>query len=1143
MAILILFAIAVVITIIVMPFVAMAKAANAERRAKDLDRRLATLERLVRNLAASTEKKPEPVQVEAPQEVAKAAPPQPPAPVIQAPKEEPAILPVLTPVEPVAPPKKIFDEDMLYAKAPPPLPPKPHPVESKPAPAPVPAAKPINWEQFMGAKMFAWVGGLALFLGVAFFVKYSFERNLIPPAMRVAAGFMAGIGLLVGGVMMKRKETAVTSQTLCSTGVLILYGVTFACRSLYHFAFFGPVPTFILMTLITVVAFLLSVRLNALVVAILGIAGGFLTPVLLSTGQDAPLALFGYIALLDIGLLTVALRQRWNSLPVLGAAGTVLMEIGWITKFFIPERYFEGHKVLIAMTVLCGFQALFLAAEAWANRSEKRGHAFSGPALVMGIAALLASFFFLSFKPLGNQPVILFGYLLLADTGLILLVLLDGRLAAVEALAGLAVFGFLAIWTNVYLGTAHLYAALGGYLVFALLHLAAAVMTRRLSATRLPWPLHVWPALVLPFYFLSFHVIAQQPVLFFGSVFLVSIALLGLGLLDKEFAPAEGAAGLATFFLLGIWTGNNLVSAHLYTALALYFVFALFHSAAPVVIHKMRGTVLPWWCNAFPALALLLVMMPIFKITELTILVWPLVFLIDLLAIILSVVTAALLPIVVVLVLTLVAVGAWIFRIPADLTGLPTSLFMLGGFAVFFIVAATVASRKLMKTLTAAGKMSAMAGSVFGDVGNPVNLAVQVPVLSAGLPFLLLIMLTLRLPLANPSPVFGLALLLVVLLLGMAKIMSIDALAAVGLASVVALEHAWHFHNFNPAHATLPLGWYVIFYSVFTVFPFLFHRHFAKSAVPWATAALAGPLHFYLLHQLISAAWPGMSGMMGMLPAAFSIPALLGVVALLKRTPADSPSRNSQLAWFGGIALFFITLIFPIQFDRQWITIGWALEGAALCWLFQRVPHKGLPLAGTGLLVTAFVRLALNPAVLEYHERAATPILNWYLYAYGVTTICLFAGAWLLAPPRNVVLGTNVPPLFQGLGTVLTFLLVNIEIADFFMAPGAQSLTFEFSGSFARDMSYSIAWALFALLMLVVGIRQRLAPVRYACIGLLVVTLLKLFLHDLSQLDQLYRIAAFIVVAIIAIFASFLYQRFLGAVEKTNETPPTPPVS
>src|SRR5439155_6470163 len=138
---------------------------------------------------------------------------------------------------------------------------------------------------FMGAKLFAWIGGLALFLGIAFFVKYSFEHNLIPPEMRIAIGFVVGTGLVVGGLLLKRKENAVTAQTLCATGILVLYAVTFACRGYYHFAFFGLIPTFALMLLITATAFLLAERMDALVVAILGIAGGFLTPVLLSTGQ------------------------------------------------------------------------------------------------------------------------------------------------------------------------------------------------------------------------------------------------------------------------------------------------------------------------------------------------------------------------------------------------------------------------------------------------------------------------------------------------------------------------------------------------------------------------------------------------------------------------------------------------------------------------------------------------------------------------------------------------------------------------------------------------------------------------------------------------------------------------------------------
>src|SRR6185437_16684900 len=148
------------------------------------------------------------------------------------------------------------------------------------------------------------------------------------------------------------------SQTLCATGVLILYAVTFACRSIYHFEFFGPLPTFLLMVLITATAFLLAARLDALVVAILGMLGGFLTPVLLSTGQDNPLGLFGYIAILDAGLLIVALNKRWHFLAALAALGTAIMQIGWAGKFFESEKYFEGNNIFIAFAVLFGFNLL-----------------------------------------------------------------------------------------------------------------------------------------------------------------------------------------------------------------------------------------------------------------------------------------------------------------------------------------------------------------------------------------------------------------------------------------------------------------------------------------------------------------------------------------------------------------------------------------------------------------------------------------------------------------------------------------------------------------------------------------------------------------------------------------------------------------
>jgi hypothetical protein len=989
MELLILLLIGFLIAIFVLPFVALSKANSAKRRIDDLAARFSSLENEVLGLRPQTVSAAKP---EAPEAAVKPVPPPlpitTPAPVAQGKKGEPPPIP----------------RELLEATAP---------------QIARPAKPPIDWEQFMGAKLFAWIGGLALFLGVAFFVKYSFEHNLIPPELRVAIGFLVGTGLVIGGMLLKRKENAVTAQTLCATGILVLYAVTFACRSYYHFAFFGLIPTFLLMTLITAVAFLLAVRLNAIVVAVLGIAGGFLTPVLLSTGQDNPLGLFGYIALLDIGLLAVAQRQRWNVLATLGAIGTALMQFAWVATFFVPEKYFAGNKVLIFMAVFAGFQALFLVASAWAKRTGKTNGQLFACAIALGAVAMFSAFYLLSFETLAHRPTLLFSYLFVIDLGLLALTLIESRLAAVQALAGLAAFIFLAMWT-----------------------------------------------------------------------------------------------------------GNYLTIGQLYTALGFYFVFTLFHAAAPLALQRLRKIEIPWWSHVFPALALLLVLMPIFQLSQLSILVWPFVLIVDLLAIVLALATATLVPILAVLLLTLVAMAAWLCRIPQELTGLTAALCLLGGFAIFFQIAATLASRRLPTAGT-------RAPNLFGNITDPANLSVQLPALSATLPFLLLIMVTVQLPLANPSPVFGLALLLVILLLGMSEIFSLDLLPAVALVSVLALEHAWHFEHFDPTRAALPLSWYLGFYALLTIFPFVFHQKFATKAAPWATAALAGPLHFYLVYDLIHTAYP--SVVPGLVPAALGLPSLLGLTVLLKRTPITSPARDAQLAFFGAAALFFITLIFPIEFERQWITVGWALEGAALCWLFHRVPHPGLRLAGVALFVVVFVRLALNPAVLSYHPRAAFPIFNWYLYTYGIATACLFAAARLLAPPRNLVLGRNALPLLYTLGTVLAFLIVNIEIADHFSAPGAPALTFQFSGNFARDMSYSIAWALFALLLLIMGIRRQAAPARYASLALLGVTVVKLFLHDLSRLEQLYRIGAFIVVAVIAILASFLYQRFLAVVRKNDE--------
>ena len=887
--------------------------------------------------------------------------------------------------------------------SPPPIPPSPErpsppppvrPVQPPPAPLPPPApAKPFDWEAFFGVKLFAWIGGFVLFLGIVFLVKYSFENNLIGPAMRVAIGTVLGLGLIVTGWFTASRNYRVSGQSLCATGVLVLYGNIFAAHVFYHLI--DLMPAFAAMALVTAAAFFLAVRMNAQVIVILGLLGGFLTPVLLSTGVDNPTALFGYIAVLNIGVAAVAIRKRWDYLVLLAAAGTIVMEFAWADKFFAVS------KANTAFAVFLGFEALFLAIFALARRLHPPANWTARSAIAVALAALAWGFCLLTYRQFGPRPGFLFTYMFLAEAGLIGIALLLGRTGALVPLAGGIVFVFLAVWTGIYLTDSLLWWALGGYVIFSILHAGFAV----------------WP----------------------------------------KVAPEESES--------------------------------------------------PTWRSYLPLLPLVLIWVCVSK-DETSSAVWLCLLLLDFVCIVVALLRRSLVAIAGAVVLTFISALLWIIIGPADID-LRSFLIVAAGSGAFFFSVSLFTARRFFPESTQATR--------------------TIQTLAASLPFTLLLLAMAKLPVVNPTPYFIATFFLSVLLLGLGVVARTSWIALIALVFSWAIESQWQALHFTNSHAAIALGWQVAFFLLFFGYPFFSSEE--RKPLPWAIGALAGPLQFALIYEIITKTFPDWRN--GLTPAAFVVPYAVGTFFLVRKRQADPASGDARLAWQAGAALFFITLIFPIQFDREWITLGWALEGLALLWLFRVVPHRGLRYVGVGLLCLAFVRLALNPAVLEYHRRTATPILNWYLYAYGITIVCLFFGAWLFRPPRDTSFERTSPTLLYSLGAILTFLLLNIEIADYFSI--GPTLTFSFTGNFARDMTYSIAWALYAFALLLIGMRQKTRWVRYSGVALLVVTLAKLFLHDLSSLNQLYRIGAFIGVAIILIVASFVYQRFLvPKVQKTT---------
>ena len=313
--------------------------------------------------------------------------------------------------------------------------------------------------------------------------------------------------------------------------------------------------------------------------------------------------------------------------------------------------------------------------------------------------------------------------------------------------------------------------------------------------------------------------------------------------------------------------------------------------------------------------------------------------------------------------------------------------------------------------------------------------------------------------------------------------------------------------------------------AVFAAYPVLRGRAATTEREPYFAAIAASALFFVggrAAFEIGNLGW-----MVGVIPVVAG-----GVLALLLRhlLSVQEPGERDmgRLALVAGSALAFATVAIPLQLEHQWITIGWALEGAALAWLFVRIPHRGVLYATIALLAAVFVRLALNPEIFVYEPRGPMRIFNWYLYTYLVCAAAMLFAGTRLSRTEDQFLPAWVPRpsrLLPAAAVVLLFLLLNIEIADFY-ATGPE-VTFRFGVTVSQDLTYTIGWLLFGMGLLAAGIYLRQKAARIAAICLIAVTTVKCFLYDLGSLEGLYRVASFVGLALSLALVSLVLQKFV----------------
>ena len=293
----------------------------------------------------------------------------------------------------------------------------------------------------------------------------------------------------------------------------------------------------------------------------------------------------------------------------------------------------------------------------------------------------------------------------------------------------------------------------------------------------------------------------------------------------------------------------------------------------------------------------------------------------------------------------------------------------------------------------------------------------------------------------------------------------------------------------------------------------------ALVVLPVANASL-GFIAFYILFDWFKSDWAGAWLAVGF--AAFYL--------VMLRLPArgrlrESPALLSSLHLTA--AVVFLTMALPLKTQGRWLTIGWLAEGAVLLWAAARLRLRLLRVLALLCLAMGFVALiAINPTA------SVTPFINqrfasycaaiavfafagWVAIKAGAKEGAEYRGSWLVIAPA-ALLAVNV----------LILLAVGFEIDSFWWnlswrGDGAMLHDYEMHAQF----TYSAWFMVFGAILLTVGFWRRSAFLRWQALVLLAATIVKVFLYDMSELSQGYRILSFLGLGALLLAVSFVYQR------------------
>lgn len=259
--------------------------------------------------------------------------------------------------------------------------------------------------------------------------------------------------------------------------------------------------------------------------------------------------------------------------------------------------------------------------------------------------------------------------------------------------------------------------------------------------------------------------------------------------------------------------------------------------------------------------------------------------------------------------------------------------------------------------------------------------------------------------------------------------------------------------------------------------------------------------------------------------------ALGGVNLLLAKLIWKPEAKDDQETWPALLALAvtvtFLTLAVPIQFAGFRITIAWALEGAALAWISTKFGSVKMSIGASVVLVLAVLRLFTVDVPFYALQKDLLLFGNSRFMTFAITAAALFAAAKFFIDRAEVLISYVAAHL-------VTLMALGLELAGWVQRPIAESDQFQ-----TLTVSISILMALYALMLVTLGVATRTSINRILGLVLMTLVVIKLYLSDVWELSFLFRIVAFIGLGILLLSMSYLYSRYRPMMEKLWKDDPS----